>query len=212
MPYPLLSARCQLVGASTGGEIFETGFGLASPVPGDESDANAIAASIATSFTTNLLANIVPLISPDFSYTGVRVYFYVNGGDTATLIGTAPIAGAVGTSTQPGPLQCCMVATLNTGAAGRRARGRMYLPANGVGFTAAHQFPTTRTQPLVNSLAAFFEDINADGISGQASVISLAGTAARPITSISIDQRPDVQRRRANKQSGGTVETATVSV
>jgi hypothetical protein len=105
------------------------------------------------------------------------------------------------------PLQVCMVATLITGAAGRRNRGRMYLPANGIGF-GSHEFPNARVDAVCQALAAWLDALNT--LDGSAVVVSQAGTSKRAITQVRVDSKPDIQRRRANAQVASHTHTATL--
>lgn len=204
MPIPADVCKISLVGSVSGGEEFVTSFWITGG-PADSSEAaNAFAASIVAlpSFAT-LLARLKGMMTSDMSYTQLRVYRYQSGGNTADFVGFAPIAAGQGTSTGNGILQVAMVATLNTLFAGRRYRGRMYFPATGMGITA-HQFATTAAQGLATDLAAFFSAVNSIGLVGAVSVVSRIASEATGVSQVSVDTKPDIQRRRAE----GLVPTA----
>lgn len=88
----------------------------------------------------------------------------------------------------------------------------MFLPANAVSLDPGHLFPTSATTGAVNALHGFLDDVNGEhGGTLRAAVVSTAGSAAVPVTQVRTDQRPDIQRRRANQQPNGTYATATLS-
>lgn len=211
MAYPSGSARVVLRGQVTDGEFFETTFGLSNVLVANPADGNVLAARIALHFNNDLSAAAAQMMSTDQSFTTLLVYYYPAGGSHAAFIGTAPIS-SVGLGTVQGALQQACVCTLNTGLAGRRNRGRMYFPASGTILVAGHWFSTTRTAALATALATFLTSVGADlTASATPSVLSLTGSSAQVVTQVAVDQRPDVQRRRANKQPGGTTSVATVT-
>lgn len=101
----------------------------------------------------------------------------------------------------PMPWQMSVVASLHTVHAGRRGRGRVYLP----GFTEANN---TSTATVSTTLVAAVEDWATDvrditTVDSQDvlwAVLSRSDALPYAVTSISCDTRWDVQRRRANRR------------
>lgn len=210
MPIPTQSARVALIGSRTDGEIFETGFWL-NGVIADNAEANAAAAVIAAAFTTAGVDDAVaPLIDNTTHYDEVRVYGYPTGGPSSPAIGSAALA-VTGTGSSSGlPLQTCAVLTLRTGFAGRSFRGRMYLPALGTTLATGHLLNTGQVTACCNAFADLFTLLNTTA--GIVSVVSQTLGVKTPVTEVTVDNRPDIQRRRANQQPSVTVATATVTV
>lgn len=187
-------------------EIWQVGFGLIGGTPTSNAEANALAQLLWTEFTSLSDPPFWPSVrttlwSAQTSLTGVRVYAYPAGGTTATYVGAdldeTPIVGNVGT---PLPNQVALVATLQTAESGRRRRGRVYLPMTGNALDAQGQVHSADASTIANNLAAAMSDWNAAEGNGKFSVISTTSGTSAPITSIKVDTRADVQRRRANKQ------------
>lgn len=212
MAYPANSGRAVISGFSPS-EIWEFGFGLTGMSITSQVDADTAASAIASTLSTTALSQLRALLtSSDQGFTGVKLYCYPTGGTKAAYIGSHGITPSAGTSSNVNPLQVAMCVTLLTGAAGRRNRGRCYLPAGGATITSGHQFDTTTTTSIATGLAAFFSALNAaSNPGGKVSVISQTSSAGRQVLSVAVDQRPDVQRRRANKQPGNVVETHAVT-
>jgi hypothetical protein len=193
MPIPAGVARFVLVGHLTGGETFETGFWETGDFA-TQAEVDSAASTFASGAVIGPLDNLRALITADCGYDEVRVYGYPTGGPAASFVGTASL-GAAGTGTGQLPLQTCIVATLLTGAAGRRRRGRMYLPACGAQLSA-HQL-TTPSVTQVSSSVADLLSLGAPTPGHEAVVLSqVAGTHA-PVTQVRVDSKPDIQRRRA---------------
>ena len=211
MPIPAEVVKVVLADHAGAAEIFETGFWYTGDVPVTESDANNLAAEVASQLEGPTLTVLKSLIASDTGYDEVRVYSYVTGGSRADYIGTAPITGGGGTGGDASPLQQCMCVTLETGFAGRTARGRMFLPANGTTLDAGHIFDTVTTTAVVGAIADFFSGLNGIGTGNHVAVVSPTASVARSVVAVSTDQRPDIQRRRANREGTGTRERATVS-
>jgi len=142
--------------------------------------------------------------------TGARGLTYTNNVlDQSDTHNITPIPG---TGTSNHPMYVALVVTTQTGRAGRRNRGRMYLPATGATMASAGLFSSTQRDSVVDTLAARLSAVNALSDTATVAVISSVGTTAHPILTVSADQRPDIQRRRANRQAVGTSHSATVPV
>ena len=151
------------------------------------------------------------LIFPADAYTSVTLYCYPTGGTSAAAVATAPITGKAGTSTASGaPLQTSMVLTLRTGQAGRSFRGRIYLPARGGMASGATGYLASGTGPVVTPVINWLHQIAIltpfpGGVGARAGVASTRRGVFTPLSQITVDLKPDIQRRRANKFPSGTV-------
>jgi hypothetical protein len=200
-------ARVVYAGHLGGGEIFETGYWLLGDY-GTQALTQTAADTEATQLGVSaLLTTLQSMITADSGYDEVRVYGYPTGGPTATFVASAAI-GAPGTGAGSLPDQVALVATLLTGAAGRRRRGRMYFPANGL-VLAAHQVQNTTVDNLADRLAAYWTAFVIDATHGPVVLSQIAGTA-HPILDVRVDSRADIQRRRANKQTIAHQHSAAV--
>jgi hypothetical protein len=206
--------RVSLIGAGPGSEVFDTSFWLWSGAPATGEAANTLAAQIRDLWAAGPVDNTLrALLTANQNYTEVRVYSYPNGGPNAGAIGVASIALAdgQGNGSGRGPLQQTMVATLLTPFAGRRSRGRMYLPAAGLAVGSDNQWPQANCTTVANDLAAFLSAVQGIAAIGNVSVISQVGAGlATPVNRIRVDTKPDIQRRRANKIAPTAVSFANV--
>lgn len=213
MAIPPSTVRCSLIGHLPQGEIFNTSFWLGSTVISDGGVANTLADNIANAFEGLASNPFTGLLATGAGYDEVRVYSYPSGGPSALTIGSAPISGEQGAITSSLlPLQSCIVATLRTGFAGRRNRGRMYFPFI-TGGLVAHQTTVAHTAQLASALSTFFGLVNALPDSGSVSVVSQVGVGAmKPVTSVEFDTKLDIQRRHANRQAEVGTSTAPVTL
>lgn len=165
-------------------------------------------------------AAITNMLSSDQKIDKITAYYYADAKLPATFAASAAFAGGglAGSSAPTLPLQTSCCVTLNTGHSGASYRGRMYFPATGVAMQAGHTFADVNITPLANAIAGtsttdgllwdFARALDAAGTGGSDPVVfSRKLDAFNVITSVSIDNRPDVQRRRAASQQ----PTATVT-
>jgi hypothetical protein len=204
--------RVSIIGTGPGSETFDTSFWVSQGAPTSSGAANTLAGQIRDAWQTHAATAWKARLGPWQTYTEVRVYSYPNGGPTAPFIGAAAIATGVGTGAYRNPLQTCMVASLRTGFAGRRSRGRMYLPATGDQLSVTHDWPLATCTAVANATSAFFTAVNGINAIGDVVVLSQVGAGvATKVTSIVVDGKPDIQRRRANKFTAAYTFTATVA-
>lgn len=137
------------------------------------------------------------MLSSSGSITDVACYYYAGPGP-ATLSATAPVgAGIAGSGTPTMPPQCSQVITLRTALAGRRNRGRIYWPRLVGTMTAGLKI--TQSQSLADDFAALLRAFENDGSTTgayQIAVYSAAGETLTPVSSISVGDVVDTQRRR----------------
>lgn len=193
MARPANLSKTVLSGFLAGGEIFQTGFWNPGALITEEI-AQAAADSFAASWNGGTNVPFLDLLSPDSGYDKVTVYSYPNPTGPAELSAEAALTGN-GRNTSQHPDQCCVVVTLLTGKAGRRNRGRMFLPANGMPLTS-HQLTLVQAQNVADGWTALIEDTQTFA---PVVVSQVAGTA-NDVTSVRVDTRIDIQRRRANSQ------------
>jgi hypothetical protein len=211
MSIPSGATKVVIAGSGAQTEIFETGFWLIGADVSSAADANLLCASI-----SEIIADsgdhetaVSNLLNADFQYDEVRSYTYT-GSSTATWVGRADMSIS-GSSASRGPLQQCVVATLLTGLSGRRNRGRMYWPASGLATQTGYQVSASVVTALSQQLADIFNEINGNEAAGVVSVVSQTGSTSHPVTSVRVDSKPDIQRRRANKEQALTVVSSPVS-
>ena len=212
MSIPSGAARVTLYGtAQSGNEIWATSFwiNMTTPVPSDAIATTVAAALYALATSSGFTDALKACIGDDCTIEGLGFYQYT-GGTTATYVGHSASV-IYGTGTSLNALQLSRVATLRTALSGRRYRGRMYLPHTGLLPGSAHLWDASASTTCIDKLALWFTDINAaHSTYGDVVVMSSAGSAVTNVTEVTSDQRPDVQRRRANSQALGTVHTVSV--
>lgn len=99
------------------------------------------------------------------------------------------------------PLQVATVVTLGTDAVrGRAHQGRIYMPPIAGNLSATYLFSEANAQTKADAALDFIGALQAI-MPGDAVVMSRLGAGTtRPITSVRVGTRPDVQRRRAGRQ------------
>ncbi len=213
MPIPGNMVRCQINATIEGGEQMVHTFFVKDVSPPSEGGLQELADGLVSKWG-RFLSEPVPglgatagLFHNATKFNKVTVY-RINPatGRAEDLAEAAFPAGTGGSGATALPSEVAVCATLLTGAPGRSARGRMYLG----GFASNTLIATGRVnlsqcEQLAKALARFFREVrDIDVITGQADkwepqVVSLKNTSARKITSVSIGDVFDVQRRRRNK-------------
>jgi hypothetical protein len=131
------------------------------------------------------------------SITDVAAYYYPGPGPadaTAVSTDTLPLPGTVTIALPP---QCTQAITLETGFAGRRYRGRIFWPR--LTGTVQTTLKMNQTQSTSDDFAAMLRLTESNGTDLTAyalSVYSEAGDFLTPVSSISIGDVVDTQRRR----------------
>lgn len=216
MAIPANVAKISFQGTLPGGEIWETGFWVQNPGVTSNTEANALAELAYGQFTANddsggLRIALTILADGQTKVTGCRTAVYT-GGTHATYTGVyVDATGLAGGGPATHPNQVCLVASLRTALAGRSHRGRMYLPCTGVTLQSNGQIDAGGVAAVAAGWATGFTDWNASGDNGTVVVVSSAIGAATRITAVQVDSRPDVQRRRANRQNATAVNIAAVT-
>lgn len=206
MALPNGVARWTISGALTAEEVWaidwwtQPGTGYSSA----QQWADTVTAMLGVIQSNSLHTNLAGLMATGGNVQGVSGLYYKTS-QTAeysaqALLGT-PAAGA-GTSYMP--LQQCFCITTLTPRPGGSYRGRMYLPATGMTLDSNRRFNGAALAAVVNSVKGVLSAGNTVGLYGPPVVVSRTKTVATQITAIRYDLKPDIQRRRANRQSAGT--------
>lgn len=206
MAIPVDVMRLAWTGKLTGGDIWNISFWFrpsvaGAHVPSTNADAATALAQLTsgTAFTTARGAIMGCMRSGEL-LTGYTLYCYPNGGPTATAIAASTVnVGGLG-SGNPLPVQIARAVTTLTGQAGRSFRGRFYIPATGLQITAGDLQFTDNGATLLSGVAGWLVDQRTSN-SWNACVVSTVRSTSTPITQLRTDSRPDVQRRRANRQA-----------
>lgn len=143
--------------------------------------------------------------------------YYRNGSLVAA--GSASISPVAGTGATNQPNYVARVVSLLTDRPGRSYRGRLYLPWTGQALTAASGLWTsmpdipTNLATLLSSSTGMQSPGYGWGGSSVADfvVLSRAQTAATPVTSLRMDNKPDTQHGRENRLVASVFNTAAVT-
>jgi len=212
MARPADVTHAVLVGHLDSGEIFNTGFWLQGFAPTTDAEANDYAAQLASTATTAVMpAALGSIMAGDSGWDSIRVYGYPTSGAPAAAIGEHAIVGGGGAAGDGGPLQVCLVATLKTASSTRSGRGRMYLPCDAKAAFAAHRVVSALVTQVTEHLVTWFDLINALTGGRQVSVVSATHGTVNPVLSVSADNKPDIQRRHANKQTATFTQVSVLS-
>lgn len=211
MPIPLGYSRHVLEGHLSNGEKFQTGFWV-SQAPSDAAAATTDAQAVATYLNAHWTdaSSPVSMLATGSGYDKVKVYSYPNGGPDASFVGEAALTGAAGAGTQNAPNQLAACLTLETGLSGRTHRGRMFLPFNKVVTLTSGQMTTTETDAYLVWWKATMDGINSTVAPGFVVVLSQKLGTAQRVTSLRMDTRLDIQRRRADRENIIGVSTTTL--
>lgn len=195
-----------------GADTFSFGFWVQCATPLASSDVlstivDAMNTSMNSDESPSAWTNLSSCISSDCSWDFINAYFYGNGAQPAEFVVNKSVnhAGSGGSNDM---LQKALVVTLLTGQSGRRHRGRCYLPMFGQPTSAGHiaSSGTVNLAALaaLDTFSAALTAVRAHGGGDGSRVVVYSGksNAARVMTSVSIDNRFDVIRARANKQGG----------
>jgi len=198
-----------LYGTLPGGEIWNSGFWINHHIP-DEDNAVTQAEAMFTILKTNTSGHFwyeyrQHWLPGAASFDGVRNYGYTTGGPLANHVGQSTSGSVSGSAPAQLPNQAALCVTTQTSFAGARRRGRMFLPALGPLTGSNGLFDGTITAAL---LAGLWTDMKACATIGGETfsliVVSTTGSDYKPMTGLKADLRPDIQRRRANRQARGT--------
>lgn len=203
------AVRC-VVHGSGAGEEFAFGFWLAHVATlGGESDLSAFLDSwdskMTSQETPSTWSDLVGLLSSDQKYDSLSAYYYADTKTPATFLHHKTVNHS-GASGQWSPLQQSGVVTLMTARSGQSYRGRMYLPTTGLATVSPHVYASSVVNQIGLAAANMLGDALAaarGGTFGDPTRVAVYSPSKNVITDVSalvVDNRPDVQRRRAGKQ------------
>lgn len=150
-------------------------------------------------------ANVLPtalraLMSSQSSITSIRAEFIGADGKLVQVAENVFLTPKLGTGTITKPLTTAVVSSLRTGRAGRSYRGRLYWPALAVTLeTANARLADTNCVALAGEVATFLKAVGTaapGSLNMGPVVVSQTLGVATKITSISVGDIPDTQRRR----------------
>lgn len=205
MPVSQVTALLEFSGTVRGAGVWATGLWMttgtfpADPQTGVQTVATAAAAAFDDLWTGGLGA----MNTADTSFLSASCRLYAAGATASTAVATAPTPSSeVGSGTDSSAASQACVVTLQSPAAGRSGRGRMYMPATAALGTGgeAHAFPVAKVNNLVAACVAFFiatESFSLDDSHALAPVVrSLKQGTVHPFKMFKIDCRPDRQEHR----------------
>lgn len=199
-------------GTLAGGETFAWGYQCLGDPGMSQSALDSFNGAASAALTNNFLTTAVKALIPTTTvYRSVKTYLY--GGGTSTILQSinnlTPVAGTGASA--PLPNQCALVVTLKSGIPGRSNRGRSYLPLGCAGvITGDGQLSAANAQVVATAFASMLSAMKT-GIAPIPPVISSSTkSASKPITSVSVDTKFDVQRRRARSQVADSIAFANV--
>lgn len=216
MPYPADVVHVVLGGALPGGEQWESGFWVSDAGVSTPAAANALCELVYSSLvSTDEDQNALSYLAEQFLNAGSTVAYcrclvYTTEGTHAQFAGEYTPPSALGGSASGSmPNQVACVVTLRSDAAGRSYRGRMYMPATGAAVGTG-QFSNPIVDAFCTKWAGFFSDWDSSGDNGKIVVVSSTKTSAVEVTRVTVDTRPDIQRRRAKSQLPAHTASAVV--
>lgn len=200
--------RVVFSGILPGGEIWNTGFWMVGSAPADEAAANILAQELYVAFISDSSSTAFATLATAGWSNGVNVdkvtvYSYPSGGGSSAVVGAHTESPTIGSGGPTSPDQVCYVLTLRTGLSGRQNRGRMYLPANRLSLDSEGLVSSGDQSSIVGAFGAGMTAWNLTAGAPEIVVLSQTAGAANLVTSVDADRRPDIQRRRANRQDTG---------
>lgn len=147
---------------------------------------------------------------PLCTFDQLSAYYYATGGSAATYQAEATAAGSPGTLAGNGsPIDTCMVQSLRTARPGRSYRGRMYVPCHQPVTAASGLYSNVLAGIFADATQALCDDINTSF--AEVDIVSAAAVDKTPVTTILVDTKPDVQRRRENRLVAGAPAVRAVT-
>jgi hypothetical protein len=159
--------------------------------------------------------SLKPLNAASVNFDIVRNAMYRNG--VLVQTGLANIAPVVGTGTTAHSASTALVCTLRTGQAGRSFRGRIYLPATACPVSGSNMQTSVTLSVLIVNLKTFFDHMNVNDINFpgtptlRVGVLSQVLSTIAPVTTLSVDSKLDVIRRRQDKIGAAATASATLA-
>lgn len=201
MPNPGNVTKYVVSGALPSGEVWACGM-YGAPLSPTVSMQDAATQVVTSGNFTGLLNAIRAQCNTGTTFTRLTMYRYPAGSAVATDMGSASL-NLAGQSSTFLPNQTAIVTTLRTAVATGRGRGRCYWPCTGTQFGASALMQSNIAQGIADAMGTWIRSIS--GV-----VVSEADSLARPVTSVTVDNRTDVIRARAGRMAGVLRFTGTV--
>lgn len=206
---PTARVKYVISGTLAGNEVFSFSYYTGGEV-GNQATLD-LAATTAAAYINNTgspgRTSFISLLTATTAINKVTCYDYAEGSTVADLVSVAPCS-MVGSGSTPMPNQVALVATLRTAQAGRRHRGRLYIPFTNRILDSNSQLPVSTCTGVAQWIAGL---LNSGGVNSHPSVYSPTAHDLFRITQVSVDTRADTQRGRANKQLALGTGTAVVT-
>lgn len=197
---PAFLARFVLVGTLPGGEEWATGLWWtvnAAPTNGPDFQ------SFVDEYAADVFAHtgwFRPQNVAAATWTGVKGYYYAGNPSAPAIFAGENVFGSPVTGTGSGqeqPNQVSIVCSTLTGQSGRSFRGRMYVPATNLGITAG-VIASGQVDAVATGLVDAIDAVRTD-TTWRPMVVSNTQNVMTEIIQLRVDNKPDIQRRRANK-------------
>lgn len=201
MGVPLGTIRIVASGHLPQGEEFAFGWWIQHSLVGGQTELDSICAAVVAAMVAK--PNTFTALNPNTAAVDeMSAYYYGDTSGVATVVSHVPVTTLVGAGSAGVelPLQCAIVVSLRTALNGRRYRGRFYVPMTSQSLTN-HQLPSAETTAIASAWQSVLNTLKDAVPTLEPVVVSFTGSVATPVTSLIVDSRVDIQRRRANKQT-----------
>lgn len=224
MPLPMGDFVRAQFGGTLGGENWECGlwFHLVGMTDApDQSAMDSFAADVLSGANLQIWdkdgEGILASNATGVDLSTSRASFYRDGASLGS--GTASMTPSPGTnSTAAHPFYCALCVTTLTATAGRRGRGRMYLPLTGGAVSqTSGQVSSGVAQAFGDAVGNFLFFFNGDDSDLPGSpttvpvVVSQVEGAFAVITSLRTDTKPDTQHGRTNRVAAAAVTNSAIA-
>lgn len=208
---PVGSFRFAIQGHLGSNEIFEVTFCESGGAGLNLAALQDLTDDVRDQFQLHLLPVIATILDSSSGYDRVVGYQFTEGGTRADSTAVSPITSGAGTGSNPLAYQLALCSTLRTAHAGRSYRGRMYWPCDSAAVSSPGLLPSAKVDDIADAIGTFFDECN-NHDSGTRFVVVASTTlsVATPVTQVTVDNRLDVQRRRAASQ--GSTHTGTANL
>lgn len=203
--------RLSIKGTLPGGEVFSINPTYRLDVPTEVPNPSNLASSIATALVARTIpTDITGLISTESFWTSLRVELRTANFQLMGVGENSYSPALKGTGPSTHPPQTAVVASLRTALPGRSGRGRLYLPATGLGLQSTLQMTETQATNIATAVKTWVSDLAATATAAYPApgplhlfvVHSKKNNTAQDVSAIQVDTVLDSQRRRRDKLVG----------
>lgn len=215
MAIPAHAVKAVFAGNIQGGEVFAHSLWWDFGSQPSQTDLNTLLTNMRLTFNSQIgVTGVKSNLPTTTAYTSLTLYSYAGGAHADLVAGPDTGVSCTGTGSAALPNQICMVMSLLTGIPGRSNRGRSYLPGPAiVNLVSTGQAGSSGTTSIITAWAAFVNGMEAGG-GGSPAIKLVVASAVRgtltEVTTLQIDSKLDVQRRRSFKQVVGFKLQASV--